>query len=756
MGRKNTEPTNRAAENPQPDDPAVRGSSEGELASLIDLFVELADASPEDCEQHLTALSEHRPEVAAALRRLLQAESSSQARLLDDSVLDVAAAFENPDTQIHAMPQTAPNVGSKYEVLAPLGFGNHGDVYLARQVQPISRDVAIKVLRPHQVRPSTIERMAREAKALAALDHPNIATVLEAGQTEDGRPFIVTEHVPGEPIDRWCASTRASVETCCQTISLVCRAVEHMHQRGIIHRDLKPTNILVTGPVDSPVPKILDLGIAKILGDNGEAMVTITREGALLGSLGFIAPEQFHGAPADTRADIFAIGRIVERLLSAESSHPPVVNKDVQAIIRQATDKNPQQRYQSAGVMASDLEAVLAGQPVTARRQTPAESVSRLVRRNKGASAIALTSMIAVIIAVGVAIERSTAHAGTLREQAQTLAMQKVLLTKTLDGTVVVLGRYSGTITERAELAQQIETQLEATLALSPADRDLRVLLARAWTEQAQIALAMGEPHRALVLATRASDTMRREVDPATADVRTIRQLGLAVIVRGDCLHSLREAPSAREEYRWALDLHRGALSRFPQHIGLMDDLSWSLDRFSQPLRVPLPDGESARAPFAASARKRLALAEEMLELDESRFLSRFNLAVAHLKLGRIYAGLEDLVAENYMHSAREALEALCLEDPGRTALHLYLASTWSVLSEIHDRRDEDKPALDALALSIDALFDAVGSQPQTDATLAAHLRARAIYLAEQYARYGREIDSNELLKRVELVVPER
>jgi hypothetical protein len=713
--------------------------ADGRLATLMELFAALADLEPAERERRLAALARHQPEATAALRKMLRAESSEHARLLDHAPVDVAAALDESDAQIDAMPSAAPDVGSKYRVLGPLGFGSHGDVYLARQLRPVARDVAIKVLRPSQVRPTTIERMSREAQALATLDHAHIATVFETGQTDDGRPYIVTEHVPGEPIDRWCVSAAAPVEARCRAIAMVCRAVEHMHQRGIIHRDLKPTNILVHGPAQAPHPKILDLGIAKILGGNGQAMATLTRDGALLGSIGFIAPEQFRGAPADTRADIFAVGRILELVLEGVA-WPPATARDLHAIVRQATADAPHERYQSAGALAGDLEAVLAGRPITARRQTPLEAVARLVRRHRPASAVVLASVLAVVLALGVAIERSAAQSRTLREQARTLEMQKQLLTDTLDGSVVVLGRYAGTIEQRSELAEQLEAQLEMLLAA---------------TERARITLARGQLDAARALASGAAATMRREIDPVTASERAVRQLGLAAVVHGDCLAALRAYDRAEREYAWALDLHLAARERFPKHVGLLDDLCWSLDRFSQPLDRGLPGDAASRVPYARWAQERLDLAHELLALDPSRYLSRFNLAVASLKLGKIHAGFDDASAEPLLEAACHALEALCREDPGRTAPHAHLSATWRELAELYERRADDASALDAFERSVASLIDAVSSQPNSDAALLLHLRRRATHLADRYAALGRTADHEALLAQLERVAPE-
>ncbi len=724
---------------------------------LVELYNTLLERPAHERAMLLDRLAGSDTQLRDAAQRLLVAEQSPVAGSLDGSVVDVNRELEE---STHQQPGPLPTLDARFMAIRPIGHGASGDVYLGRQHEPIERTVAIKVLRPTEVRPSTIERMRREAVALGALDHPGIATFHDAGATDDGRPFIVTEWIDGPPIDRWCDEHRAGFDLRCRLISQVCRAVEHAHQRGVIHRDLKPGNILVAGGdaggEEEPRPKIVDLGIARLVDPRRKPAFTLTGHGNLLGTIGYIAPEQLKGGAADVRSDLFALGRILEFLLESVPAPSSMRSKDARAIVRQATADDPRDRYQSAGAMAQDIESMLAGRVVLARRQSLAGAATRLARRNPGGTVALVVGVVLVATAGGVAIDRSLGQAKADHDRAEALDAQKVLLTETLDGIVVVLGRYAGTLAERAELAHRLETQLEATLALTPKDRDLRVLLARVRTEQARIALALGQRDRALTLAAGAADIMRREIDPATADIRAIRQLGLAIVVQGDCLSGLREFELAEGEYRFVLNLHRRAHERFPTHVGLLDDLNWSLDRFSQPLHTKLTGDEDDRAVWAEHARTRLDLAHELLALDPDRFLSRFNLAVAYLKMGRIYDSLDDERAESYLAMARDALRVLCEEDPGRTSIHAYLSTAWSVLAEIYHRLGQDERALFAHEQTIEALVAAIGSQPGSDASLSRQLRRQAQLLANLYALHGRQKDIDHLRDRVDIVAPPR
>src|SRR5690606_3734650 len=182
---------------------------------------------------------------------------SPEAEFLERPFLRIDQVFDTgPDLELPA--DRPPQLGPRYVIERRLGHGGHGDVYLARQQWPAQRPVAVKVLRPGEMDPSSVERLQREARALAALDHPGVATVFDAGQATDGRPYLVTEYVDGPPIDIYCARQGAGFRQRCRLLAALCDAVEHAHQRGVIHRDLKPSNVLVAGG-DEPQVKIVDL-----------------------------------------------------------------------------------------------------------------------------------------------------------------------------------------------------------------------------------------------------------------------------------------------------------------------------------------------------------------------------------------------------------------------------------------------------------------------------------------------------------------
>ncbi len=185
---------------------------------------------------------------------------------------------------------TLPKVGGiradaigPYKVLGLLGEGAFGVVYMAEQTEPIRRRVALKIIKPGMDSKAVIARFEAEERALALMDHPNVAKVFDAGMTEQGRPYFVMEHVPGVRITEHCDRQHLGIEERLDLFMLVCDAVQHAHQKGIIHRDIKPSNILVAFHNGRSVPKVIDFGVAKAIEHRLTEKTLYTEQGALVG-----------------------------------------------------------------------------------------------------------------------------------------------------------------------------------------------------------------------------------------------------------------------------------------------------------------------------------------------------------------------------------------------------------------------------------------------------------------------------------------
>ena len=193
-----------------------------------------------------------------------------------------------------------------------------GTVFLAEQHQPVRRRVALKVIRPGMDSEHVVARFEAERQALALMDHPHIAKVLDAGATDGGRPYFVMELVEGGPITRYCDEHRLGIRARLELFSAVCRAVQHAHQKGIIHRDIKPSNVLVAIQDGRPVPKVIDFGIAKAIDQRLTERTLFTHLGQVVGTPEYMSPEQAElgGLDVDTRSDIYSLGVLLYELLT--------------------------------------------------------------------------------------------------------------------------------------------------------------------------------------------------------------------------------------------------------------------------------------------------------------------------------------------------------------------------------------------------------------------------------------------------------
>jgi eukaryotic-like serine/threonine-protein kinase len=192
-------------------------------------------------------------------------------------------------------------------------------VYMAEQIEPVRRKVALKLIKPGMDTRQVIARFAAERQALALMDHPNIVRIIDAGATDSGRPYFVMKLVRGIPITEYCDRNRLAIADRVDLFALVCQAVEHAHQQGIIHRDLKPSNILITLHDGVPVPKVIDFGIAKATGQQSLTDKTLyTGFAELKGTPMYLSPEQaeLSGIDVDTRSDIYSLGVLLYELLS--------------------------------------------------------------------------------------------------------------------------------------------------------------------------------------------------------------------------------------------------------------------------------------------------------------------------------------------------------------------------------------------------------------------------------------------------------
>ncbi len=245
-----------------------------------------------------------------------------------DSLLDRPAARLPMVTIDQPTIESPGTVIGPYKLIEQIGEGGMGSVWMAQQTEPVKRLVAVKLIKAGTDSRQVIARFEAERQALALMDHPNIARVLDGGTTGGGRPYFVMDLVKGVPITRYCDDHHLTPRQRLELFIPVCQAVQHAHQKGIIHRDLKPSNVLVALYDGRPVPKIIDFGVAKAAGQQLTDKTLVTGFGAIVGTLEYMSPEQaeINQLDIDTRSDIYSLGVLLYELLAGS---PPFSRKEL-------------------------------------------------------------------------------------------------------------------------------------------------------------------------------------------------------------------------------------------------------------------------------------------------------------------------------------------------------------------------------------------------------------------------------------------
>jgi eukaryotic-like serine/threonine-protein kinase len=383
-------------------------------------------------------------ELRASVEALLRAAGGAGRFLADEArparEAPPAAAGEGPGARI-----------GRYHLLERIGEGGFGVVYLAEQHEPIRRRVALKIIKFGMDTAAVIARFEAERQALARMEHPNIATVLDGGTTATGRPYFVMELVRGVPLTEFCDQQQLPPRARLELFVQVCHAVQHAHQKGVVHRDLKPSNILVTMHDDRPVPKVIDFGISKAIDQPLTEKTLFTRFHQFVGTPAYMSPEQtgLSGLDVDTRADIYSLGVLLYELLTGHTpfetgallqsgydeilrairerepprpSHrvawlsleerttaaqrrrleaPQLVSRlrgDLDWIVMKCLQKDRQRRYETANGLAMDLARHLGNEPVRARPDTLGYRARKFVRRHRTPVAFAVL-LLAVLVA---------------------------------------------------------------------------------------------------------------------------------------------------------------------------------------------------------------------------------------------------------------------------------------------------------------------------------------------------------------------
>jgi serine/threonine protein kinase/tetratricopeptide (TPR) repeat protein len=459
-----------------------------------------------------------------------------------------------------------------YKLLQKLGEGGMGAVWMAEQEQPVRRRVALKIIKAGMDSRQVIARFEQERQALALMDHPNIAKVLDAGATDAGRPFFVMELVKGLPITKFCDQECLSPRERLELFIPVCQAVQHAHQKGIIHRDLKPSNVLVALYDGQPVPKVIDFGVAKATGPRLTEQTLFTEVGQIVGTLEYMAPEQaeFNNLDIDTRADIYALGVILYELLTGSTPftrrqlsgaaftemlrlirevEPPkpstklsnseelssiaarrklepkrltqLVHGDLDWIVMKCLEKERGRRYETANGLALELQRYLADEPVLAGPPGIAYRLRKFLRRNKGpvvASAVVLLALVSGVVGttwglVEARRQRDAAEAARRDEAEQRhLAEQEAAISKAVNDFLQedLLGQAD--VGNQPGGGQRRDPDVKVRTLLDRAARAVEGKFAEQPETEAAIRLTLGTTYRALGRYAEAQPHLERSV----------------------------------------------------------------------------------------------------------------------------------------------------------------------------------------------------------------------------------------------------
>lgn len=469
-------------------------------------------------------------------------------------------------------------IAGRFKLLECLGEGGMGTVYVAEQVEPVRRKVALKLIKPGMDSRSVLARFEAERQALAMMDHPNIARVFDGGLTEHHRPYFVMEFIKGVPLTQYCDHARLSIPDRLKLFMAVCQGIQHAHQKGIIHRDLKPTNILVGLYDGRPVPKVIDFGLAKAMHQPLTDRSLYTGHDTLLGTPLYMSPEQsdLNNLDVDTRTDIYSLGVILYELLtgttpldrqrlyraafdemvriirqeepakpstklSSSAELPGVaanrqieparlsklISGDLDWIVMKALEKDRGRRYASAYGFSRDIERFLADEPVEACPPSAGYRIRKFLHKHRSGVATAAALGVFLLVGTGVSLwlairaTRAEQHARQVADaerEANALATKRL---EQLERTNVILGSIFRDLDPRAEerggppLRMQIGQRLDqAAATLSGEAVGDPLTVARLQTTLGITHRRLGDSKKAIDLLRKALATREAQLGP--------------------------------------------------------------------------------------------------------------------------------------------------------------------------------------------------------------------------------------------------
>jgi serine/threonine protein kinase/tetratricopeptide (TPR) repeat protein len=662
------------------------------------------------------------------VERLFSAHDQ-QDGIMDQGLADLAAAaVEKPSQQPLQIREWS--VGSRvgpYRLERLLAQGGMGEVYEARRDDDqYQRRVAIKLVRGGRAPEVLIQRFWLERQILAGLDHPNIAKLLDGGATEGGQPYLVMDYVDGVPLDTFSDEKRLSVADRLRLFLPICSAVHYAHQNLIVHRDLKPGNILVTA---EGVPKLLDFGIAKLIGDDQFGGGALTRTGMRAMTPQYASPEQIRGEPVTTASDIYSLAVILYELLTghkpyrlktgtllevcqqicedepvrpstavtqteerhdengtvtcitpdgvsvARASQPKRLQQmlagDLDMILLRAMHKDPQRRYRSVQEFADDIQRYFDGMPVLACKDSLRYRGGKFVRRHK--MSVLAGALVAVSIVGGLAAATWQAHVARM-ERART--QQRFQEVRTLARWVLfdlhnAIEKLPGSTGARELLVRRVLEYVDNLARSASGDPSLQLELASAYARIGDLQwnryYAQLGDYRGALENQRKALQIREAVAAAEPANRGARlSLAASYMVIGDLLQQAGDHRAALEEYRRSLAIRERMVAADPANRPIRSDLAITYQRIADTLGNPGIPNLGDVAGAAENYRRMQSIFEQLLAENPSDLEQRHSVAIGLEKLGRMEAARGNLTgALNFYRQELTGFQQVASAQPG-------------------------------------------------------------------------------------------
>ena len=638
----------------------------------------------------------------------------------------------------------------RYSLVKKLGEGGMGEVWMAEQSEPVRRAVALKVVKHGLDSTQILARFEAERQALALMDHPNIAKVLDGGETSNGQPYFVMELVDGVPFTNYCDRERLPIRQRLELFILVCQAVQHAHQKGIIHRDLKPSNVLVAKYDDKPIPKVIDFGVAKAVNQRLTERTLDTNVGQIVGTLYYMPPEQAEltNVDVDTRADVYALGvvlyelltsttpfagprlrdaglyellRIIRefeppkpsaRLSSSESLPaiaanrsveparlPKLVSGELDWIAMKCLEKDRGRRYETASAMALDVHRYLVDEPVEAGPPSAGYRMRKFVKRNRGAvlaSAGLLLTLVAGIAGTTYGLFEAWSSAEFAKGQ-EKRADGEARNAKTQQGIADENAREASDQRKLAlETLRGVINDIHARLKDAPAQQELR---------QKVLANALAG--------------LKKVARNAETSARADREQIWVYLELGDILRELGAdgTEEAGEQYKRGLDLATRLGDANPEDAQAQRDLSVALMKFGD-LDLQRGDAKSALTFY----RRSLEIDERLVAEDELNLRAQRDLSLSLDKIGDAHSKAGEFKSALAVYRrSRSIREKLTKDRPENSLFERDLSAAFDKIGDIHMRLNDPNAALADYDRSLEISQKQVQTEPNN-----AHRRSAA------------------------------